>query len=123
MTRKQEERPKIKTLSKIRNPLPTEEFQNNTLRPILKMKNDLLIAFFKTYTQEKKIKWSEKNNQKKEDFIYNNLSKDINFKNAIVSMILGNFSLKEYNEYSIQPKEYNKRIWKMLQQRICSQLF
>jgi hypothetical protein len=123
MTRKQEERPKIKTLSKSRNPLPTEEFQNNTLRPILKMKNDLLIAFFKTYTQEKKIKWSEKNNQKKEDFIYNNLSKDINFKNAIVSMILGNFSLKEYNEYSIQPKEYNKRIWKMLQQRICSQLF
>ena len=122
MIRKPEERPKIKTLSKTRNPLPTEEFQNQTLRPILKMKNEILLAFFKTYIQNKKINWTDKSNKKKEAFIFETLSKDQTFKNSIVHLIIGNFSLEEFNQYNENPKEYNKRIWQMLQQRISSQI-
>ena len=122
MTRKPDERPTIKTLSKEREPLDIEFFQNETLRPILKMKNDVIIEFFNSYIHHKKINWSPKSIEKKEEFIYQNISKDNIFKNAIIHLIIGNFSLKEYLEYSTKSKEHNKRIWKMIQQRICSQL-
>ena len=123
MTRKPDTRPIIKTLSKEKEPLSLELFQNQTLRPILKMKNEVLLAFFKNYIQDKKINWAEKKNIQKEEFIYQNLAKDNIFKNAITHMIVGNFSLPEFSEYSQNSKEHNKRIWKMIQQRLCSQLF
>jgi len=122
MTIKQEKRPKIKTLSKDKISLPAEEFQNQTLRPILKMKNEILLAFFKCHIEKKKIKWSSINKEKKETFIYESLNKDHNFKNAIIHLIAGNFTIEEYHLYAKNQKENNKRIWKMFQQRIFSQL-
>ena len=122
MTIKQEKRPKIKTLSKDKISLPAEEFQNQTLRPILKMKNEILLAFFKSHIEKKKIKWSGINKEKKETFIYDSLNKDHNFKNAIIHLIAGNFTIEEYHLYAKNQKENNKRIWKMFQQRIFSQL-
>ena len=122
MTRKPDERPTIKTLSKEREPLDIEFFQNETLRPILKMKNDVILEFFNSYIHQKKINWIQKSIEKKEEFVYQNISKDNIFKNAIIHLIVGNFLLEEYLEYTSKAKEYNKRIWKMIQQRICSQL-
>lgn len=123
MTREPETRPSIRTLSKEKQPLGLELFQNETLRPILKMKNDVIVKFFKQYLLDKKITWADKKNDKKEEFIYENLTRDSLFKNAMTHLIVGNFSLKEFLEYIPTHKEYNKRIWKMIQQRLCSQLF
>lgn len=122
MTGKPEKRPKIETLSKDKISLSAEEFQNQTLRPILKMKNEILLAFFKSHIEKKKIKWSGINKEKKETFIYDSLNKDHNFKNAIIHLIAGNFTIEEYHLYAKNQKENNKRIWKMFQQRIFSQL-
>ena len=117
-----DKRPKIETLSKSKTPLPIEEFQNQTLRPILKMKNEVLLAFFKNYIQNKKINWADKSKENKEAFIFETLPKDQNFKISIVHLILGNLCPEEYNQYLENAKEYKKRIWKMLQQRISSQV-
>ena len=122
MTGKPEKRPKIETLSKDKISLSAEEFQNQTLRPILKMKNEILLAIFKSHIEKKKIKWSGINKEKKETFIYESLNKDHNFKNAIIHLIAGNFTIEEYHLYAKNQKENNKRIWKMFQQRIFSQL-
>tara|TARA_B100000614_G_C14479899_1_gene466244 strand:- start:221 stop:589 length:369 start_codon:yes stop_codon:yes gene_type:complete len=121
MTRKPNTRPTIKKISKDRKSLDIELFQNDTLRPILKMKHDVLLEFFNSYIHQKKINWINKSIEKKEEFIYQNISKDNTFKNAITHLIVGNFSLEEYIKYAANTKEYNKRIWKMIQQRICSQ--
>tara|TARA_Y100000589_G_C26928257_1_gene537260 strand:- start:243 stop:611 length:369 start_codon:yes stop_codon:yes gene_type:complete len=121
MTRKPNTRPTIKKISKDRKSLDIELFQNDTLRPILKMKHDVLLEFFNSYIHQKKINWINKSIEKKEEFIYQNISKDNTFKNAITHLIVGNFSLEEYIKYASNTKEYNKRIWKMIQQRICSQ--
>ena len=121
MTRKPNSRPTIKKISKDRQSLGIELFQNETLRPILKMKNDVLLEFFNSYIHQKKINWINKSIEKKEEFIYHNIAKDNTFKNAITHLIVGNFSLEEYIKYTENTKEYNKRIWKMIQQRICSQ--
>ncbi len=122
MHREKDKRPEIKTLSKTKLSLPIEDFQNQTLRPILKMKNEVILAFFKTYIQSKKINWTDKTKEKKEAFVFEILPKDQTFKNSMVHLILGNFSLNEFNQYRENPKEYNKRIWQMAQQRISSQV-
>jgi len=122
MERNPEKRPTIKTLDNNRRSLSIENFQNKTLRPILKMKNDLLVEFFKSYLHEKKIDWSKKNLEQKQELIQNTLTRDHKFKTSILHMILGNFSLHEYQEYTSNTKENNKRIWKMFQQRLESQV-
>lgn len=60
MTREQETRPIIKTISREKHSLSLELFQNETLRPILKMKNDVIVSFFKQYLLDKKITWTDK---------------------------------------------------------------
>tara|TARA_Y100000739_G_C20575940_1_gene450264 strand:+ start:1062 stop:1424 length:363 start_codon:yes stop_codon:yes gene_type:complete len=114
-------RPVIKSINQDKKSSIEEYFQNNTLRPILKMKNHLLINFFKNYLLAKKVNWEEKSNDNKEQYIYKELSRDVNLKNSLIHMVIGNFSCDEYSEYLKNSKEYNKRIWKMAQQRLYSQ--
>ena len=122
MIEKEDQRPQIETIPKNIISSPAEEFQNKTLRPILKMKNELLIKFFKNYLKEKKINWAIKKNEQKKNTIYNELARNQNFKIGIIHLIVGNFSTDEYLEYLKKSKEYNKRIWNMTQERILSQV-
>ena len=48
------ERPIIKNIVSDKT-LPFETFQNVTLRPIIKMQHDLILALFQSYVQKKKI--------------------------------------------------------------------
>jgi len=38
-----------------RSPLPLEQFQNDTLRPILKFQNDIYVAFVKSYLENVEV--------------------------------------------------------------------
>ena len=80
------------------------------------------IEFLVEFLHEKKIDWSKKNLEQKQELIQNTLTRDHKFKTSILHMILGNFSLNEYQEYTSNTKENNKRIWKMFQQRLESQV-
>ena len=59
--------------------LSEEYFQNNTLRPILKLQNDLLIEVFKNYAVKQKNTFFELSPDKKEKYIENVIQKDIKF--------------------------------------------
>ena len=37
---------------------PAEQFQNDVLRPIIKMQHELLMAYFKNYIAQKKINFN-----------------------------------------------------------------
>ena len=85
------------------NTTETETFQNEVLRPIIKMQHDLLIAFFKNYLEKRKIDFEVLSEQKKRAKIKSILEKDIQFKNRIIGSVLGHFTINEY-------KAYNKNI-------------
>ena len=60
------------------NKITSEElFQNETLRPIIKMQHDLLLAYFKEYILSKKCKFNELGELKQLDFISAAFQKDI----------------------------------------------
>lgn len=99
-----------------------ESFQNTTLRPIIKMQHDLLIASFKNYLHKRKIDLSNSSQDQKLQRIERIFSKDINYKNISLGYIIGHFSLEEFEFYVKNSSEMNKRIVKIIQKRIQDSL-
>ena len=80
------ERPIIKNIISDAT-LSFETFQNATLRPIIKMQHDLILALFQSYIQKKKIDFITLENHKAKDKIKSIFEKDINFKNLILGYL------------------------------------
>jgi hypothetical protein len=102
--------------------LSEEYFQNNTLRPILKLQNDLLIEVFKNYAVKQKNTFFELSPDKKEKFIENVIQKDIKFRNSLKGMIIALFSVEEYLDYIKNSSNLNKRMMTLLIERLKSQV-
>lgn len=99
-----------------------EFFQNETLRPIMKLQNDLLLDFFKNYIQNSKVNFDQFSVEKKLVFIENAIKKDTKFRNSMKGMVIGLFTLEEYNRYAANANALSKRITNLLVERIKSQV-
>jgi hypothetical protein len=99
-----------------------ERFQNITLRPILKIQNDLLIEVFKNYINKHKNDFYAFSVEKKLLFIENAIQKDIKFRNALKGMVIGLFTVDEYVEYIKNSSNLNKRMMNMAIERLKSQV-
>jgi hypothetical protein len=99
-----------------------ETFQNKTLRPILKMQNDLFIQVFINYAVKQKNVFFSLTPEKKMIYIENVIQRDIKFRNSLKGMIIALFTLDEYAEYIRISSNLNKRMMNMLVERLKSQL-
>jgi len=99
-----------------------EVFQNEVLRPILKLQNDLFIAAFRNYVSKNKIDFYTKTLEKKMSIMENSIQKDIKFRNALKGMIMGLFTTDEYAVYIKNSSSLNKRMMGMLIERFKSQV-
>lgn len=99
-----------------------EFFQNETLRPILKLQNDLLLAVFENYLSKNKVVFQQFSVEKKLNFIENAIQKDIKFRNSLKGMVIGLFTLEEYNRYITNSSALNKRMMNLIIERIKSQV-
>ncbi|XHP75419.1 hypothetical protein KCTC52924_03185 [Arenibacter antarcticus] len=66
-----------------------EQFQNRTLRPIIKMQNPLLVLVLKNYIAKHKNGFYELGLQNRLYFIGNSIQKDIKFRNSLKGIIIG----------------------------------
>ena len=115
------ERPIIKDLVK-KHTTEIESFQNTIVRPIIKMQHPLLVVSFKNYLEKRKVDLQscsdlEINNKIK--LIYNN---DISYRNISLGLIIGHFSTSEFSYYINYSSEINKRIIKIIHQRVHNSL-
>lgn len=99
-----------------------ELFQNEVLRPILKLQNDLFVASFSNHLAKNKIDFKTKSIEKKCTIIENAIQKDIKFRNALKGMIVGLFTIDEYSLYIKNSSNLNKRMMSMLMERLKSQV-
>lgn len=99
-----------------------EQFQNATLRPIIKLQHDLLFEILKNYFKTSKINFRNLSTPDKRQFVSNNLMKDSALKNELLGIIIGFFTLDEYTAYKSQQSELNKRIISIIKERINSNL-
>jgi hypothetical protein len=99
-----------------------EMFQNEVLRPILKLQNDLFIASFRNYSAKYKGDFYAQTTEKKMATIENAIQKDIKYRNALKGMVIGLFTIEEYSFYIKNSSNLNKRMMNMLIERLKSQV-
>ena len=101
---------------------PDERFQNEALRPIIKLQNFLLLAAFRNYIAKHKNTFHELPFEKRLLFIENAIQRDIKFRNSLKGMIIGHFTLEEYDDYIKNSSALNKRMMNMVIERLKDQI-
>ena len=99
-----------------------EQFQNRTLRPIIKYQNSILVAVFKNYISKYKNAFYELDLEKRLEYIANAVQKDIKFRNALKGIIIGHFTAEEYELYIKNSSALNKRMMRMVTNRLKDQI-
>ena len=99
-----------------------EIFQNRTLRPILVLQNDLFIQVFLNYAVKQKNVFFSLTPEKKMGYIENIIQRDIKFRNSLKGMVIGLFTVPEYEEYIKNSSNLNKRMMNMLIERLKNQV-
>ena len=95
-----------------------EKFQNEVIRPIIKMQHDLLISSLKNYLQKRKVDFSVLPDKKKRSKISSIYKTDNNYKNMTLGFVIGQFSMDEFKFYADNSSEINRRILQITSQRI-----
>ncbi len=99
-----------------------ESFQNEVLRPILKLQNDLFLAIFRHYILKSKVDFHNFTIDKKLAFIEHAIQKDSKFRNTCRGMVLALFTMDEYVAYIKNASNLNRRMMSMLIERLKSQV-
>ena len=103
-------------------PLPTlESFQNDSLRPILKMQHDLLLLIWQNHLvkQLKNVVPTGTTLQISE-FIAQTVKSDMKLKNKLLGTLIGHFTLAEFAFFADNENELTRRMTDLLVQRLMS---
>lgn len=115
-------RPEIPSAKILPNMSDDERFQNKTLRPIIKLQNDLLLASFQNYIVKGKNSFYTLKIENRLNYITNAIQKDIKFRNSLKGMVIGQFTLEEYETYIKNSSALNKRMMNMVIKRLQDQI-
>ena len=99
-----------------------ERFQNVTLRPVIKLQNELFIEVFKNYVSKHKNVFYELSLSKQLDYIENAIHKDMKFRNSLKGMVIGQFTVEEYEIYIKNSSALNKRMMNLVKERIIDHI-
>ncbi|WP_289045698.1 glyoxalase [uncultured Olleya sp.] len=115
-------RPIIKSITISPDMSDDERFQNTTLRPIIKLQNDLFIAVFRNYIAKHKNVFYQLTIEKRMTYIENAIHKDIKFRNSLKGIVIGQFTIDEYQKYILNSSALNKRMMNIVKQRLQSNI-
>jgi len=113
-------RPEIPSAKLISGMSAGEYFQNNTLRPIAKLQDELLVAVFQNYCRKHKSVFYDLSVEKRFDYIENAIHKDMKFRNSLKGIIIGQFTIEEYELYIKNSSALNKRMMDIVKERLKS---
>ncbi len=99
-----------------------ERFQNETLRPILKLQNPLLLALFRQYIQRRKNEFYQLPEPQRPTYVQQAVQKDATLRNTLKGVIIGHFTDAEWEQYATLSRPLDKRLLQLAIQRLQSQL-
>lgn len=99
-----------------------EQFQNQTLRPVTKLQEDLLLEVFRNYVVKHKNSFYDLSLEKRLEYIDNAVTRDIKFRNSLKGIIIGQFTLDEYRRYIQNSSALNKRMMNIVKQNLQGHL-
>jgi len=113
-------RPQIPQLKVNDSMTSDEQFQNQSLRPILKLQNDLLKLLVADFIKMKKNVFYELKSDQRSQYIRTTLLGDRMIIHQLRGIIIGLFTTEETAYYLQNKSTINKRIQSLLNQRISS---
>lgn len=97
-----------------------EHFQNETIRPILKLQHELLVLLFEQYLIKRKQSFEGKSATEISEYINASLKNDHQLKSLLLGFVIGLFTYEEVKLYYGLETGLNKRIITMIIQRLES---
>ncbi len=101
---------------------PTEHFQNTTLRPVLKLQNELVLAVFQDYIMKRKNTFAQMAATDQLAYIDHAIRQDQKFKNLLAGLIMGHFTAAEWTAFRLDEAELTRRLVSLLIQRLQQQV-
>ncbi|MBO0934285.1 glyoxalase [Fibrella sp. HMF5036] len=102
-----------------------EAFQNQTLRPILKLHNELFLSLFRSYLVRRKQapdgRFSRITPPEQEAYIEHTLRTDQKFRNLLIGTVIGQFTSTELADFLADEAELTRRTLNMISQRLIDQ--
>lgn len=117
-----EMRPEIPAAKVSENMSLDEQFQNQTLRPVTKLQEELLLEVFRNYVAKHKYSFYDLSLEKRLEYIDNAVSRDIKFRNSLKGIIIGQFTMDEYRRYILNSSALNKRMMNIVKQNLQAHL-
>ncbi|MEM1324240.1 MAG: glyoxalase [Bacteroidota bacterium] len=111
-------RPRIPSIIEEQATTAAERFQNRTLRPILKLQHDLLMALFRHYLHKRKGGYYDLPTSRRRAYVAHCLQKDQRLRQLMCGTIIGHFTTEEWLAYVDQEAELRRRLITMLIERI-----
>ena len=103
-----------------------EAFQNQTLRPILKLHNSLFLSLFRSYLVRMKQapdgRFVRVNRPEQEAYIDHTLRTDQKFRNLLMGTVIGQFTSTELTDFLANEAELTRRTLTMIAQRLIDQI-
>ncbi|TYC14087.1 glyoxalase [Bizionia gelidisalsuginis] len=115
-------RPVISSIKITKNMSSGERFQNETLRPIIKLQSELFTEVFRNYIAKHKNVFYELTLEKRLHYIENALQKDMKLRNALKGIVIGLFTVEEYANYIKNSSALNKRLINIVRERLQSNI-
>jgi hypothetical protein len=101
---------------------PAEQFQNQTLRPVLKQINSLIVSYFKHHYPKRKVNFAKLTEADKLAYIERAIRDDTKLRLTLVGMVIGQFSLDEWAAFVPLEAEVSRRIQNLIIQRLQSRV-
>ncbi len=109
-------------LTKISEQTPIEQFQNTTIRPILKYQHSIIIVFFNSNVHVQYIVSANSSLLKKQNQLKLFVSKQLAFRAQLLGIVTGLFTELEFEFYLSEKVNIDKRITNMILERFFSTL-
>lgn len=100
-----------------------EQFQNHTLRPLLKLQHTLLVQWFYGEIARRKKVYFTLTPAAKLDWITQTVRKDLRVRHVLSGMIMGLFTQNELHYFLANEAECTRRLVSLLVQRLQSVSF
>ncbi|MFT4667611.1 MAG: hypothetical protein ACI9XB_004583 [Gammaproteobacteria bacterium] len=97
-----------------------EKFQNDILRPIIKLQHNLILSYFEHYLKQNKVDINALDATQKKAVTHRFFKMDNRFKIEMRGLIIGLLTFEEFEDYLKLSTNLNKRINNMIEQRVNS---
>ena len=100
-----------------------ERFQNEVLRPILKLQHAFFEQYFKSNSQFLKLIQEKKSRLEFQNKVSQFISNQANIKHQLIGSVIGLLAYEQLNYYHANSAELNKRISQMVCQRVSDTFY